>query len=71
MPRKTYTTALGDEWDSIALSQLDSEFHLSVLMRANREHIGTVIFSAGVELNLPEVPEEVADTLPPWRRNAR
>lgn len=65
----TYTTVLGDTWDAIALRQMGSEHHASLLMTANRPQIGTVFFTAGVDLVIPDIPEDFSSTLPPWRRN--
>lgn len=67
MPR-TYTTISGDVWDMIAKEQLGGERYTSLLMRANPEHLNTVVFSAGVSLVLPEVTTPIPESLPPWRR---
>ena len=61
-----YTTISGDNWDAIALSQLGSEMFVSSLIQANMQHVGVVIFPAGVELALPNVPTPMSLTLPPW-----
>jgi hypothetical protein len=37
-------------------------------MEANPEHMRTVIFGAGVVLQVPELQEHPASELPPWRR---
>ena len=65
----TYPTVQGDTWDLIAHQQLGSANYTDRLVRANLEHLGTVLFPAGVTLCLPEIPEEkTVDNLPPWKR---
>ena len=66
---RSYRTVQGDTWDLIALKvypELGGEKFTSVLMDANPEHVETVIFSAGVELSIPEVSVPVSRRLPPW-----
>lgn len=67
----TYRTKQGDKWDSIALSQYGTISCVDTLMMANTQHIGTYVFPAGVELNIPEI--DLTDTtlsadLPPWKQ---
>ncbi|WP_338842053.1 tail protein X [Paenibacillus glucanolyticus] len=64
---KTYRTIQGDTWDSIAFSVAGTESFMSNLINANLEHVEVVIFPAGINLNVPEVPVPVSSTLPPWR----
>lgn len=65
----TYTTKDGDLWDLIAYQQLGSERYVERLINANRQHVSTVIFRAGVELTLPDIEQEQrVSRLPPWRR---
>lgn len=65
---KSYTTAQGDTWDLIAYRQLGSERYTSLLIKANTQHIHTVIFSAGIKLTIPEVSTPLPKSLPPWKR---
>lgn len=65
---RKYTTKLGDIWDVIAKNEMGDERFMSVLMRANPSHIFVDRFSAGVELNIPEVTKSMIVNLPPWRR---
>ncbi len=64
-----YKTIQGDTWDIISKKYYSSENHIDILMQANSKHIDTVIFSAGIELTIPDLPEETkkADNLPSWR----
>ncbi|WP_214889648.1 LysM domain-containing protein [Exiguobacterium sp. s142] len=64
---EAYTTVSGDTFDRIALKLLGSEYLLPVLLRANPKHRLTLIFSAGVVLNIPEPPrEEIFAGEPDW-----
>lgn len=65
---KTYTTADGDKWDSIAYRVLGSCRYTDRLMLANTAHVRTYIFPAGVVLRLPEIPAQSAHPLPPWKK---
>lgn len=66
----TYTTKQGDTFDLIAYQQLGSERYVERLINANRQHVSTVIFRAGVELTLPEIEQEQrVAKMPPWRKS--
>ncbi|GEB35311.1 tail protein X [Brevibacillus parabrevis] len=66
---KLYHTIQGDIWDLIAFKALGSEEHMAALIEANPAHRETVIFSAGVQLTIPDVVTvDTPDTLPPWKR---
>ena len=62
------TTIQGDTWDIIAYRELGEERFMSALLEANPDISDTVIFSAGIEVNIPEI--EIlpsAPVLPPWK----
>lgn len=63
-----YTTKQGDTWDMIAYKQLGGTDYTDQLISANPEHIGTLLFPAGVALRLPEIKEKPSGNLPPWKR---
>jgi phage tail protein X len=65
---KTYRTVQGDMWDSIAKKALGSESYMSTLIEANYDQRETVIFPAGVMLNLPSIASPTPTKLPPWKR---
>jgi phage tail protein X len=65
-----YTTIQGDTWDSIAHKLYGSSLQLERLMEANPQHMRIVVFGAGVVLQVPELPEQPAAGLPPWRRTS-
>ena len=64
----TYVTKSGDMWDGIAKKVYGTETAMNVLLDANPEHIGTVVFSAGIVLDVPNYTAPTPDLLPPWRR---
>lgn len=67
MPK--YITVRGDTWDQIALDFFGEEKALGGLIAANPRHSDVVVFDAGIELNIPEIPAvTLPETLPPWRR---
>lgn len=68
---KTYRTQQGDTWDLIALRMypdLGGEKLTDILLDANPSHIQTVIFSANVILNVPDIDVPVIQNLPAWKR---
>lgn len=68
---RTITTRQGDTWDLLAKRLYDNELYMSELIKANFAHRFTVVFSAGVVLNAPEIDttdRSGADGLPPWKR---
>ena len=54
-------------WDSIAYKVYGDEKHMNLLAEANGQHLDTLVFSAGVELTVPDLPDQVDDSLPFWR----
>jgi len=64
----TYTTQQGETWDLIALREMGSEKYMSQLIEANYVHRETVIFSAGIDLVIPQITTPIPTTLPPWKR---
>lgn len=66
---RTYTTVQGDMWDSVAYAKLGNVAHTDKLMNVNPQYREYYIFPAGITLVLPEVPENVSNTLPPWKQS--
>ncbi|WP_248549002.1 tail protein X [Paenibacillus odorifer] len=64
----TYRTLQGDTWDGIAFKLYKNEKLMTLLINANPEHVGTVVFSGNVILVVPDMPADASETLPPWRR---
>jgi len=66
---KTYSTIQGDTWDLISVKMYQDEAHTGILITANPDHANTVLFSAGIVLDIPPRPEIPAhSTLPSWRQ---
>lgn len=64
-----YTTVQGDMWDSIAYKVLGDVSYTDALMNANLPYRKIYVFSAGIELNIPEVEDKVkSNNLPPWKQ---
>lgn len=73
MPASKYTTSLGDMWDGVAYKVYGGAFDRPELLMvrllvANQAHRQTVIFPAGITLTIPDIPESVSTSLPPWLR---
>ena len=64
----TYTTIQGDTWDIIAYKTLNDCKYMGEVMAANKQHIGTIVFSAGVTIVIPDIKTAAASTLPPWKK---
>lgn len=67
---RVYKTVSGDTWDLIAFRvyrNLGAEKLMDALIEANEKYINTVIFSAGINLKIPEVNSPVILNLPPWK----
>lgn len=64
-----YVTQKGDTWDSIAFDQMGDEMYMSDLMRYNPDYTDTLVFDAGVTINIPELDadSDTDESLPPWR----
>jgi len=65
---RTYTTKQSDIWSGIAHRELGDVLHTDKLLNANRKHMDSYVFPAGVELVLPEITPEESSQLPPWRQ---
>jgi len=64
-----YRTIQGDAWDAIAFRLWGTEHLMHILMAANPLHMDVLIFPAGVELVVPDLPATATTTtaeLPPW-----
>lgn len=66
---KTYVTAAGDMWDKIAFDVLGDEKYTDLLIAENPAYHSVYIFSAGIELIIPDVEKKsTSDSLPPWKK---
>lgn len=65
----TYKTIQGDTWDLIAYKLFGSEKCMKNLIEANWPLLDVLIFPSGIELTVPDLPEEQDDDLPFWRND--
>ena len=64
-----YETTAGDTYDMLAFAAYNDEMKSSYIAQANRLHIDTLIFDAGVKIRIPVLDiSDKPETLPPWRR---
>ena len=63
----TYTTVSGDTWDIIAKKVYSNELLADLLMANNFDLLDKMVFSSGVNINIPDKPLAVDMDLPPWR----
>ncbi len=68
MPVDIYYTVAGDTWDMISYKVYGDAAQMSILMQANRQHIGTARFDADVAIICPDVALAVSADLPPWKQ---
>jgi phage tail protein X len=62
-----YKTLQGDTFDMIALDFYGDEKYASNIIQSNPDLASTIIFEAGVTLNIPVIEDTASSTLPPWR----
>lgn len=67
MRAKTYTTISGDTWDVVAKKVYGDEYRADWLMQHNGAWLDVFAFDAGTVLQTPDLPDERAASLPPWR----
>jgi phage tail protein X len=63
----TYITIQGDTWDKISFNVYGNSKYIGILMQNNFNLLDIFIFSAGTEVNIPELTEEEAEDIPEWR----
>lgn len=65
-----YTTIQGDMWDSIAYKLAGTTDVTAQLIEANLDKSGILVFSAGIELEVPEFNNYAVDEdyYPPWKK---
>jgi len=62
-----YTTVQGDTWDKISFNVYGNSKHIGILMENNYDLLNIFVFSAGTEVNYPELTEEESQDVPEWR----
>lgn len=64
-----YKTIQGDLWDGISFKVYGEDKFSKELLRANPRYTNIAIFSGGIELICPDIPNTKNSTLPPWRQS--
>lgn len=64
-----YTTVQGDTWDLMAYKLYGDEGQMKLLYEANWEYADILVFPAGIEIAVPDLPEEVDEESPFWRQD--
>lgn len=66
----TYKTVQGDMWDAIAHKLTGSSDVVAQLIEANMDKSSIYIFSAGIELSVPDFNNYAVDEAfyPPWKK---
>lgn len=62
-----YITRQDECWDEVARAVYGSEKHTGYLMQSNLPLLDIAVFSAGIRVNVPVLPEK-EEGLPPWMR---
>lgn len=63
----TYMTKQGDTWDLIAYDIYGDEKYMRYLIEANWPLLDVLVFQSGVEITVPDLPEETDEDVPFWR----
>ena len=63
-----YETVSGDTFDIIAHKVYGDSKQAIHIIEANIKYAHIIIFSSGIELNIPEIEIIQPSTLPPWKR---
>lgn len=63
-----YETDDGDTFDILALNFYNNEFKSHLIMEANPQFNDIIIMPAGLNLKIPIIDENPAESLPPWKR---
>jgi phage tail protein X len=64
---RKYMTIQGDMWDGIAKKIYGDETYMNALLEANPAYLSIVVFSSGLELNVPEITIPKTTHTPPWK----
>ncbi|MCX8731171.1 tail protein X [Gilliamella sp. B2969] len=60
-------TRQGDTWDILAHDIYGSEKLMHILIAANPAHANTIVFTAGIQLIIPETPRVNSNSMrAPW-----
>lgn len=63
-----YVTSQGETWESISMDFYETPYKMAELISCNPSYSDVIIFEEDVELSIPILEEETAETLAPWKR---
>ena len=58
----------GIAWDQLALESLGGERRMGEILKVNISEMDALLFSGGISVAIPDVPEKAVKSLPPWER---
>lgn len=61
-----YKPKQGETWDEVSYKVYGTDEFIHILLKANLPLSDTLLFSGNETLNIPDVPEEELEILPPW-----
>ena len=62
-----YVTVQGDCWDSLAFELYGDEKYMQLLIEANWPLLDYLVFPSGIEIYVPDLPDEEDEDAPFWR----
>jgi len=62
-----YETIMGDTFDSIAFKIFKNEKYAKEIINENKKYLNTIVFNAGIKLNIPTIEYVKRNIVPPWR----
>ena len=65
----TYMTSQGDTWDLMAYDLYGDEKYMRYLIEANWPLLDVLVFSSGVTIIVPDIPEDADEDRPFWRED--
>ena len=65
-----YVTVQGDCWDSLAFELYGDEKYMQLLIEANWPLLDYLVFPSGIEIFVPDMPDEEDEDAPFWRLEA-
>lgn len=66
-----HRTKQGETWDIISEEEYGTPHKVADLISANPEYSDVLVFTEGIELNVPIIETETISSLPPWKRGVK
>jgi len=63
-----HITTQKETYDIISLNYYDSELYADLIVKANPEYAGVLVFDANVRLSIPVMESVKPESAAPWRR---